>query len=1115
MHSPCSNNRRPGISRRLLVSAAVGAAIGLAVASLPLTAVAQPPDVPPGLERKLLETAEREGKVNVIVGLSLPGRPFELESNLPDQAAVGQQRAAIAQAQRALEAELAPFDPQTRRSYQTIPFMSLSVNVNALQHLLNSPRITSIEEVQLYEPTLMSTGQWIGSLNTWDSGFAGFGGQGYSVAIIDTGIDRDHPFFASGGPNGTVNRVVDEACFSNSTGNGGDTLCPDESNEQYGQGAAHVVGVPNCYDNLDPTTGVQICDHGTHVAGIAAGQDDGTRGYDGVAPMAGIVAVQAAHRSTCNGSPCARFWSDDTIAGLDWIRVYSDTHTNVAAVNMSLGGGFHWTPCTGDAERTAIQNLKAAGIATVISAGNNHWTWATGSPGCIPEAVTVSSVYDSAVITAATGNEVGDTDGNVGRLADDVRHNMAYWVDLMAVGWDVDSAVPDDDYDSKGGTSMAAPQVTGAFAVLRSIIDPRNERDDATVVDEIEKLLKDTGPLVQDQRPIFPTVTGNVVDGVDGNIACVPPICQPRTGIQKPRLQLDVAVADITSADLRIYKDCKPDGDKVVGSEALCHLTVQNLGPQAAMEVVMRDEFVSDGSDDFSFGNVTVEGLQLPDAACSTTPNVQNPKGIVTCRLGGMMRGDQVDITIPVTAAGPLNVNNRAEVWSGGPPGSAYTLTPDPYRANNTASDSLNFVSREAAADLGITKTSSPGTAIAGGDSFTYEIAVTNAGPDDATNVVVTDQVPAGLEIVSVTPSAPGSCNTGVAGQTPTVCNLNTLSVAGGPFTVDIEVRALPGTRGQVANNVSVSSDVFDPNNSNNLATATTLVNGVADIQVEKELTSPAVVAGFEVAYRVDVTNLGPSTATGVVLTDVMPAHTSFVSAKDASDNEICTPDKTDPIVTLTCAMGTFQPGESKPVFIKGLLDPATPVGTVIVNTATAEGVETDPDTTNNEASTSDESEAGADLWIDKQQNADTGNPSGTVLFTLTVHNRKGCSTDDRIVCGEGGPSDAEGVMVVDTLPWTPKEFVVQYVSEGCEYVQADHKVYCAPPDGHLAFGTSIRFDIQATVKGSKGDAVNTACVSATTPDPVEENDCDVVPITVKGGTGKTGGKGSTRNLRK
>jgi uncharacterized repeat protein (TIGR01451 family) len=1113
MNPPCSNNRGTGSSRRLLISAVVCAALGVAVASVPLTAVAQPPELPAGLERKLLETAEREGSVNIIVGLSLPGRPFELEANLPSRAAVGQQRAAIAQAQRSLEAELAPFDPRTRRSYQTIPFMSLSVNAHALQHLLNSPRIISIEEVQLYEPTLMSTGQWIGSLNTWDSGFAGFGGQGYSVAIIDTGIDRDHPFFQRGGPNGNVNRVVDEACFSDSGGNGGDSLCPNGTNVQYGEGAAHVVGVANCYDNLNPMSGDQICDHGTHVAGIAAGQDedDGTPGYNGVAPMAGIVAVQAAHRNNdCDGSPCARFWSDDTIAGLDWIRVYSDTHTNVAAVNMSLGGGFHWTPCTGDAERTAIQNLKASGIATVISAGNNHWTWATGSPGCIPEAVTVSSVYDSAVTTGATGNEVGDQN----RQADDVRHNMAYWVDLMAVGWDVDSAVPDDAYASKGGTSMAAPQVTGAFAVVRSIIDPRNERDDATVVDEIEKLLKDTGPLVTDQRPIFPTVTNNVVDDVDGDIPCVAPGCQPRTGIWKPRLQLDVAVADITTADLRIFKDCKPDGDKVVGSEALCHLTVQNLGPQAAMDVVMRDEFVTDGSADFSFGNVTVEGLQLPNAACATTPNVQNPKGIVTCRLGGMMRGDQVDITIPVTAAGPVNVNNRAEVWSGGPPGSQYGLTPDPNRANNTATDSLNFVSREAAADLGVTKTSSPDTVFAGGASFVYEIVVTNAGPDAATNVVVTDQVPAGLEIVSVSSSAPGSCNTGVAGQTPTVCNLDTLAAAGGSYTVDIEVRALPGTRGQVANNVSVSSDIYDPNNANNLATASTQVDGEADLEVAKELTSPAVVAGFEVAYRVDVTNLGPSTATGVVLTDVMPEYMTFVSAKDASNNEICTANKTAPIVTLTCALGVFQPGESKPVFIKGLLDPATPVGTDIINLASVEGLENDPDLSNNEAETNDVSEAGADLWIDKQQNADTGNSSGTVIFTLTVHNQPGCSTDDRIICGQGGPSDAEGVMVVDTLPWTPKEFEVQYVSEGCEYVQASHEVRCAPPNGYLSYGQSIRFEIQAKVKGSKGEAVNEACVFATTTDPVAENNCDIVPIVVKGGTGKTGGQGSTRNLK-
>ena len=110
----------------------------------------------------------------------------------------------------------------------------------------------------------------------------GFTGRGATIVIFDKGIDSNHPAFTQGG-----SRIIAERCFSNSGGNGvGVSLCP---NGQPTDTSANVVGVAACLDGAD-----NICDHGTHVAGIAAGKVFSF--LNGVAPEANIVAIQVFTR---------------------------------------------------------------------------------------------------------------------------------------------------------------------------------------------------------------------------------------------------------------------------------------------------------------------------------------------------------------------------------------------------------------------------------------------------------------------------------------------------------------------------------------------------------------------------------------------------------------------------------------------------------------------------------------------------------------------------------------------------------------------------------------------------------------------------------------------------
>jgi uncharacterized repeat protein (TIGR01451 family) len=128
-------------------------------------------------------------------------------------------------------------------------------------------------------------------------------------------------------------------------------------------------------------------------------------------------------------------------------------------------------------------------------------------------------------------------------------------------------------------------------------------------------------------------------------------------------------------------------------------------------------------------------------------------------------------------------------------------------------------------ADLSLTKSDSPDPVVTGG-ALTYSIQVTNAGPDAATNVIVTDNLPKGVSVISAA-STQGSCSVkGKNGQKVT-CVVGTVAIDVGPAynsnPVTITIRVLaPQKVGTISNTASVTSDLKDPKRANNSATATT-----------------------------------------------------------------------------------------------------------------------------------------------------------------------------------------------------------------------------------------------------------------------------------------------------
>lgn len=404
----------------------------------------------------LIARAEREGEVRVIVKLRIP----ELPEELPIRQRLAARKPVIAERQEILLQDLAPFAAELLGRMTYIPKLGLKVDAAALRFLANHPLVVRIYEDRPIPPSLQESIPHINADDAWEGGYSG---DGYAIAIIDTGVDGNHPFLSG--------KVVSEACYSSN-------LCPGGGTAETGPGS----GV-NCPTYIDG------CDHGSHVAGIAAGNGIGMPGvgFAGVARDAHIIAIQVFSEfsgSICTGagmsSPCALANSMDIERGLDRIYVLFMEHNfSIVSVNMSLGEGRYTSPCDSHVWADEVDVLKGAEIATIAASGNTGYIDALNAPACISSAISVGSTQD----------------GSGGTVVDAISgfSNSANFLDLLAPGEWIYSSVPGAGYDDFRGTSMAAPHVAGAWAVMKA-------RNPAASVDDVLNALETTGTSIYDAR---------------------------------------------------------------------------------------------------------------------------------------------------------------------------------------------------------------------------------------------------------------------------------------------------------------------------------------------------------------------------------------------------------------------------------------------------------------------------------------------------------------------------------------------------------------------------------------------------------------------------------------
>jgi subtilisin family serine protease len=381
--------------------------------------------------------------------------PFVPEGTL-DDVALQAQRLHIARAQADLLRRHAADIVHVNARYQTIPFVAVTVDDAGLEVLRRDPLVTSITADQLHRPTLAQSVPLIDAPWAWSQGASG---DGVTVAVLDTGVDKDHPFLAG--------KVTGEACYSSTDPFLSLTpVCPG--------GATSSTAADSARPCSPSTSG---CDHGTHVAGIVAGHDGAS---SGVAPNASILAIQVFSKMTgflCYPSnACAVSTEADEVLGLERVLQLAQGGEEIGAVNMSLGGQEYDHTCDAEspATKAAIDNLRSVGIATVISSGNDGYAGRISSPACISTAISVGATNKSDHVDTSYSNS-------------------ADFLSLLAPGTDIRSSVPGGGFALFSGTSMAAPHVAGAFAILKSA-DP-----DLTVSQALAAL-RDEGVILLDPR---------------------------------------------------------------------------------------------------------------------------------------------------------------------------------------------------------------------------------------------------------------------------------------------------------------------------------------------------------------------------------------------------------------------------------------------------------------------------------------------------------------------------------------------------------------------------------------------------------------------------------------
>ena len=380
------------------------------------------------ISARTLQAAQQQGKARVLVVLK-----DEAGAATRGTRAQAQSKRRVASRIDNVLAHLPGKGYQLRRRFALVPAMVLEADSATLWRLRNDPSVARIDldlpvSGNAVEPDAASVLTQVSALLG-----EGIDGSGLKVAVVDSGVDTDHPDL--------VNRLVDQQCFcSRISGSGG--CCPNGQATQGGPGAAE--------DDQG---------HGSNVSGIIVGE--GIIAPRGALPAASLVAVKVLDRN--NDSCC----TSDILAAMDWL---AEHHPDAVAVNLSLGTDAMYPGDCDNADAVTqvgsalIGEFMARGTAVVASSGNTGSSSMMQLPACLREVVSVGATWD---FNGPSITFLGCTDASTKPLQPTCFTNRSTTTDLYAAGAFVSSVGRNGGTVNFGGTSQAAPMVTACMVGLK------------------------------------------------------------------------------------------------------------------------------------------------------------------------------------------------------------------------------------------------------------------------------------------------------------------------------------------------------------------------------------------------------------------------------------------------------------------------------------------------------------------------------------------------------------------------------------------------------------------------------------------------------------------------
>jgi MYXO-CTERM domain-containing protein len=336
--------------------------------------------------------------------------------------AVRAQLALIEAQQDALLPEIARYGgkPMARLSRLANAIQVLATD-EAIERVALLPAVLRVERVPRLERSLASAVPLVGAPEVWSAPL-GIRGEGVTIGVIDSGIDYTHADFAGAGTEAAYLAndpdVIEDGSFPTARVVGGWDFVGDTYNPDGGSPAPKPDGDP--LDCTQPENSEISGGHGTHVAGIAAGNGvlqtgqafagpydqsldpAAFRVYPGVAPAASLLAFKVFG---CDGSTNMLAAALDRAADPNQDGSFDD---RVDVVNASLGTSYGLGSPTND---ELIKNLTDVGTLMVVAAGNSGQSFfCMGAPGSAPEVLSVAASADNQFMTLTATGQSGTTE---------------------------------------------------------------------------------------------------------------------------------------------------------------------------------------------------------------------------------------------------------------------------------------------------------------------------------------------------------------------------------------------------------------------------------------------------------------------------------------------------------------------------------------------------------------------------------------------------------------------------------------------------------------------------------------------------------------------------------